>query len=65
MDAETRQSLGGAIVAVVLLAIGLVMQVSDADAVKGIGGALMIGGGVLLVVLALRFAAKLMSPAND
>lgn len=65
MDTETRQSLGGAIVAVVLLAVGLVMQVSEADAMKGIGGALMIGGGVLLGVLALRFAAKLMSPAND
>lgn len=60
MDAETRQSLGGALVGVVLLAIGLAAQFSEVDTVKALGGVALWGGGVLLVVLALRTAALLM-----
>lgn len=60
MDAEMRQSLGAALVGAVLLAVGLVAQLSAAETVKVLGAVALWGGGILLVVLALRTAALLM-----
>lgn len=60
MDAETRQSLGGAIVGAVLVAVGLVLVLLDADVVSQVAAVFAWGGGILLVVLALRTAALLM-----
>lgn len=60
MNAEQRQSLGGAIVGVVLVIVGLVLVLLDAGGVSQVGAVFAWGGGVLLVVLALRTAAQLM-----
>lgn len=59
MNTETRQSLGGALIGAVLLVIGLVAQLSDANAAKTLGGVMMWGGGILLLALALKAATNL------
>lgn len=59
MNTETRQSLGGALIGAVLLVIGLVAQLSDANAAKTLGGVMLWGGGILLLVLALKAATNL------
>ena len=55
-----RQSLGAALIGAVLLAVGLVAQLSTTETVNVLGAVALWGGGILLVVLALRTAALLM-----
>lgn len=64
MNGDTRQSLGIALLGAVLLALGLVAQVADADAVKGFGGVLMWAGGLLALIGVLRIAFGLIRPAG-
>lgn len=59
MDAQTRQALGGALIGAALLLVGLVVRLSDVDAIAAVGAVAALGGGVVLVVLALAAAARL------
>lgn len=65
MDADTKKSLGGALAGALVLLVGLVLRFSGSSdsgtsVVQAIGAAMLVGGGLVLVICLAQVAVRLM-----
>lgn len=59
MDADTRRDLGGLVLGAVAALLGLVVRAGDATAADAIGGAFLLGGLLVVVILGVRLGTRL------
>lgn len=60
MDTDTKRSLGGALMGLVVVLIGLALRFSGPTALEAVGAILLIGGGLVTVICLAQVGIRLM-----
>lgn len=60
MDADTKRSLGGALMGALILLVGLALRGSGTYEVQAIGAVLTTGGAIVVVLCVAQVAVRLM-----